>query len=265
MNILVCIKQVPDTKNVKIDPETNTLVRQGVESILNPFDLFALEAALRLKDEHGGKVTALTMGPPQAEDVLREAVSLGVDKVALLSDRAFAGADTWATSYALARGAEKLGPFDLIICGKQAVDGDTAQVGPGLAERLGWPYVSYVRAFKEVDGERMVVERLMDDGYDEVAMSLPGLITVVKEIGVVRVPSFKGKMKAKKVKPVVLGATDVGADEAMCGLNGSPTRVVKIFAPEPRGGQQRWEGEAGEMADRLLKQLAEDKIISVAV
>ena len=136
MNILVCVKQVPDSKNVKIDPETNTLVREGVESIINPFDLYAVEAALSLKDEYGGKVTAVTMGPPQAEAVLREAVSYGVDEVALLSDRAFAGADTWATTSTLAQAAQKLGPFDLIICGKQAIDGDTAQVGPGLAERL---------------------------------------------------------------------------------------------------------------------------------
>ena len=166
MDIFVCIKQVPDAKSVRLDPETKTLKREGVQSMVNPFDMYAVEAALRLKDEFGGTVTALTMGPPQAEEALRQVVEYGVDRVALLSDRAFAGADTWATGYTLARGVEKLGRFDLIVCGKQAVDGDTAQVGPGLAERLDLPYVCFVRRLVEVDPEagRMKVERLMDDG-----------------------------------------------------------------------------------------------------
>ncbi len=265
MDILVCVKQVPDTKNIKIDPETNTLVRQGVDSIINPFDLYAVEAALRLKDEHGGRVVALTMGPPQAEAALREVIALGVDEAALLSDRAFAGADTWATTYALSQAAKKLGPFDVIICGKQAIDGDTAQVGPGLAERLGLPYVAFVRAITSSGGGRMRVERLMDDGYDVVEFDLPALITVVKEIGVVRVPSFKGKMKAKKLDIPVLTAADVGAEADRCGLAGSPTQVVKVFAPKPRANSERWEGEPEEMAERLLKRLSEDKIITVAV
>lgn len=258
MNILVFLKQVPDTNNVRIDPETNTLVRQGVDSIVNPFDLFAIEAALRLKDEYGGEVTAATMGPPQAEEALREVVGLGVDKVALLSDRVFAGADTWATSYVLALGAEKLGPFDLIICGKQAIDGDTAQVGPGVAERLGLPYAAFVRKINSVQGSEMVVERLMDDGYDVISMQLPALITVVKEIGQVRVPSFKAKMKAKKLKVEPLGAGDLGADDKLCGLNGSPTQVVKIFAPKPREGREMWDGEPAELADRLITRLNQD-------
>ena len=265
MKILACIKQVPDTKNVRIDPETNTLVRQGVESIVNPFDLFAVECALRLKDDHGGAVTALTMGPPQAESALREVIGLGVDEAALLSDMAFAGADTWATSYALAKGVEKLGPFDLIVCGKQAVDGDTAQVGPGLAERLMLPYVSFVRRIVSAENGEMVVERLMDDGYDLVSFKLPALITVVKEIGQVRVPSFKSKMRAKKYRLQVLGAGDLGADPDQCGLTGSATQVVKIFAPKPRGERQLWEGEAQDLADRVLTRLSEDKIITTAL
>ena len=265
MKILVCVKQVPDTKKIKIDPETNTLVRQGVESILNPFDLFAVEAALRIKDEIGGTVTAITMGPPQAEDILKEVVSLGVDEVALLSDMAFAGADTWATSYTLSKGAKKLGPFDLIVCGKQAVDGDTAQVGPGLAERMNFPYVSFVRKINKLNGKTITVERLMDDGYEEVSFELPGLITVVKEIGQVRVPSFKGKMKAKKLVVPTLSAKDIEADADMCGLSGSPTRVVKIFSPEPRGQSVIWNDEPEEMANRILTQLKKDKVISVAV
>ena len=265
MKILVCIKQVPDTKNVRIDPETNTLIRQGVESMVNPFDMFACEAAMAVRDQQGGEVTALTMGPPQAEEALRQVVGLGIDQVALLSDRAFAGADTWATSYTLAKGVEKLGPFDLIVCGKQAVDGDTAQVGPGLAARLGLPYVSFVRRIVSCDGAEMTVERLMDDGYDLVSFKLPALITVVKEIGEVRVPSFKSKMRAKKCEVQVLGAADIGADPAKCGLEGSPTRVVKIFAPKPRGDREKWEGEPEELAGRVLKRLSEDKIISLSV
>jgi len=265
MNIMVCIKQVPETRKVKIDPETHTLIRQGVESMINPFDLFAVEAALRLKDEKGGKVVAVTMGPPQAEEALREVVALGVDEVALFSDRAFAGADTWATSYVLAQGARKLGPFDLIVCGKQAVDGDTAQVGPGLAERLGWPYVAFVRRIRGLDGRDMVVERLMDDGYDVVRFAPPALLTVVKEIGEIRVPSFKGKMRAKNLKVPVLSAADIEADPEMCGLKGSATRVIKVFAPKPREKRELWEGEAEELAQRLLHRLSEDKIISIAV
>ena len=263
MNIMVCVKQVPDAKNVRIDPETNTLIRQGVDSILNPFDLYAVEAALAIKDQTGGKVTAVTMGPPQAEAVLREAVSYGVDEAALLCDRKFAGADTWATSYALALAAQKLGPFDVIICGKQAIDGDTAQVGPGLAARLNLPYVAFARKLVNVAEDSITVERLMDDGYDVVEMRPPCLLTVVKEIGQIRVPSFKGKMKAKKLQPQVLGAEDLGADEDCCGLTGSPTRVVKIFAPKPRENREVWTDAPEKAAERLLNKLAEDKVISV--
>ena len=265
MRILVCIKQVPETKNVKIDPETNTLVRQGVESMVNPFDMYACEAAMSVRDDQGGTVTALTMGPPQAESALREGIGLGIDDIALLSDRAFAGSDTWATSYTLSKGAEKLGPFDLIVCGKQAIDGDTAQVGPGLAARLNIPYVSFVRRIVSCDGDEMTVERLMDDGYDVVAFKLPALITVVKEIGEVRVPSFKSKMKAKKYKMPVYDAAAIGAEPRFCGLEGSPTRVVGIFAPQPRGDREKWEGEPEDLADRVLKRLSADKIITATL
>ncbi len=265
MRTLVCIKQVPDTKNIKIDPETNTLIRQGVESIVNPFDLFACEAALALKDQLGGTVTAMTMGPPQAESALREVMGLGVDDAGLLADQAFAGSDTWATSYTLAKGAEKLGPFDLIVCGKQAIDGDTAQVGPEMAARLNIPYVSFVRRIVSCDGQEMTVERLMDDGYDVVTFKLPALVTVVKEIGEVRVPSFKNKMKAKKCPVPVYGAADLGAEESSCGLEGSPTRVVRIFAPKPRDNREKWEGEPEELAVRVLKRLSADKIITAAI
>src|SRR5574341_1815091 len=182
MNIIVLVKQVPDTSEVKINRETNTLIRDGVPSIINPFDLYALEEALRLREKHGGTVTAVTMGPPQAADALKDAVAMGADEAVLLSDRAFAGADTWATSYTLAKGIRKVGKFDLVIAGKQAIDGDTAQVGPETADMLGIPFVAYIRKIETVENNKMTAERMMDEGYDVVETSLPALITVVKEI-----------------------------------------------------------------------------------
>jgi electron transfer flavoprotein beta subunit len=267
MEILVCIKQVPDARDVKLDPKTNTLRREGVASIVNPFDLYAMEAALRLRDAHGGRVFALTMGPPQAIEALRELVGYGVDEAALLSDRAFAGADTWATSYTLARGAEKLGRFDLIVCGKQAVDGDTAQVGPELAEQLGLPYVAFVRRVVSLDPAAglLTVERLMDDGCDVVEVRLPALITVVKEIGEPRVPSLKGKMRARKLEIPVLTAEGLGADPDKIGLAGSPTQVLEVFPPKPRGQRVRIEGAPGEQVSRLLEHLKKDKTLAAKV
>ena len=191
---------------------------------MNPYDQHALEEAVRLKEQHGGEVTALTMGPPQAESMLREAVSLGADHVVLASDRAFAGADTWATAYTLEYSLKKLGQFDLILCGKQAIDGDTAQVGPGLATRLDIPYVTCVQKIREVSESGLVVERMMDDGYDVVAVDFPALLTVVKDINDPRVPSLKGKMRAKKAEIKVLSANDIEAEQTCIGLPGSPTQ-----------------------------------------
>lgn len=255
MNIIVCIKQVPDAKDVRLDPKTNTLAREGVESIMNPFDRHAVEEGVRLKEQHGGTVTVVSMGPPQAEAVLREAVSCGADEAVLVSDRAFAGADTWATTYTLAKAIETNGPFDLIICGKQAIDGDTAQVGPGLAKRLNIPYVSYVRKVTGYANNVLSVHRLMDEGYDEVEMGLPGLLTVVKEINEPRVPSLKGKMKAKSLKIKTLTAADIGADPDSIGLPGSTTRVVKVFAPEFKGERAMLEGDVDEQVEQLVNKL----------
>jgi len=255
MNILVCIKQVPDTKDVRLDPETNTMSREGVESIMNPFDRHALEEAVRIKEEFGGSVTALSMGPPQAEAVLREAISCGADEGVLVSDRAFAGADTWATSYTLAKAAENLGSFDLILCGKQAIDGDTAQVGPGLACRLGIPYVTCVQRVSGIDNTSMQVERMMDDGYDVVRLPLPALLTVVKDINEPRVPSLKGKMKAKKAVIQSLTAADINAEEQCIGLAGSPTKVVKVFTPPPRGNRTVLSGTPEEQVMQLVEEL----------
>jgi electron transfer flavoprotein beta subunit len=263
MEIIVCVKQVPDARDVKIDPETNTLKREGAPSMVNPYDMYAVEAALRLRDEHGGRAVALSMGPPQAEEALRKVVEYGVDQAVLLSDRVFAGADTWATSYTLAQGVRRIGDFDLIVCGKQAADGDTAQVGPELAEWLDIPFVSFVRRLVSLDAERRVltVQRMMDDGYDVVEVELPALITVVKEIGDLRVPSLKGKMKAKKLDIPVYNFQDIGADPEKVGLAGSPTQVAKIFAPQPRGEKTVIEGDPDEAAARLLDHLRADKVI----
>lgn len=261
MNIIVLVKQVPDTSEVKINRETNTLIRDGVPSIINPYDRYAIEEALRLREKHGGKVTAVTMGPPQAADALKEAVSLGVDDVVLLSDRAFAGADTWATSYALSQGIRKIGDFDLVIAGKQAIDGDTAQVGPETADMLGIPFVAYIRKIEQVEGRKMIAERLMDEGYDVVETSLPALITVVKEINEPRVPSLKGKMKAKNLKVTAWTAKDIGADEEKIGLKGSPTQVVRIFPPAPRGQREILSGSIEEQAATVAKKLKEQSLI----
>ncbi|MCB2228450.1 MAG: electron transfer flavoprotein subunit beta/FixA family protein [Desulfarculaceae bacterium] len=261
MKIAVCIKQVPDTANVKLDPETHTLKREGVESIVNPFDLFALEAALRIREQAGGEIVAVSMGPPQAESVLKEAVGYGVDECLLLSDRAFAGADTWATTAALAAGIQGLGDVDLVVCGKQAVDGDTAQVGPGIARRLGIPHVAFVKGFREMADGRLVVERQMDDGFDVVALPLPGLITVVREVGEPRPPSLKGKMRAKKYQVPMKGAAELGLTPEQVGLAGSYTQVVKVFAPSVSGDRKKLTGPPQETGASVIDALVENQVI----
>ncbi|MCF6291168.1 MAG: electron transfer flavoprotein subunit beta/FixA family protein [Desulfobacterales bacterium] len=255
MKIVVCVKQVPDAKDVRLDPKTNTLAREGVQSIMNPYDRHALEEAVRLKEQHGGTVVALSMGPPQAAEMLRDAVACGADQAVLVSDRAFAGADTWATTYTLARAIDTIGGCDLIICGKQAIDGDTAQVGPGLAWRLDIPYVTYVRKVSGCGDGCLTVERLMDDGYDEVELPLPGLLTVIKEINEPRVPSLKGKMRARKMEIAMLDAAAIGADPRCIGLAGSPTQVVRVFAPELSGERTMLSGTVAEQVEQLYEKL----------
>ena len=263
MHFVVCIKQVPDTTDVRIDPETNTLMREGVESIINPFDMYAIEEALRMKAEIGGKVTAISMGPPQAEAALREAISMGVDEGILVSDRAFAGSDTWATSYTLAMAFKKIGDYDMIICGKQASDGDTAQVGPGVATHLDLPQITYVRKVEELTEDKIVAERLLETGYEVVESPLPCMLTVVKEINEPRLPSLKGKMAAKRAEIITWGAADIGAEADKLGLDGSPTKVVKIFTPPPRGGGEMLEGEPDEMAAQLVEKL-KDAVVAAS-
>ncbi len=253
MNIIVCIKQVPETTEVKINPETNTLIREGVKSIINPFDVYAIEEGVRLKEKFGGKATVITMGPPQAEAVLREAISMGIDEGILLSDRAFAGSDTWATSYTLSTAIKKIGVFDLIICGKQASDGDTAQVGPGISAHLDIPQVTYVKKIEEVKDKFARVERMTEEGYEIIEVPLPALITVVKEINTPRLPSLKGMMRAKQAKITVWKAQDIVATSDCLGLTGSPTQVVKIFTPAPRVGGQMLAGETQDIVDKLAE------------
>jgi electron transfer flavoprotein alpha/beta subunit len=261
MEIVVCVKQVPDTTEVKIDPETNTLIRQGVPSIVNPFDKNAVEAALQLKEKHGGKVTVISMGPPQAKDALKECLAMGVDSAILISDRAFGGADTLATSYTLAAAIRKLGAFDIILCGKQAIDGDTAQVGPETAEHLGISQITYAAKI-DVDGDTARVEREHEDGYEVIEVKLPLLLSVVKSINEPRYPTVKGTLKANRAEIAVWTAADLIVEEQRLGLKGSPTQVRKIFTPPRRTeGLLIQKDTAREAVAELLEKLSEAKIV----
>jgi electron transfer flavoprotein beta subunit len=261
MNIVVCIKQVPGTTKVKIDPQTNTLVRQGIENIINPFDAYALEEAVRLRERYGGKLTAISMGPPQAEAVLREAVSLGAEEAILLSDSAFAGADTLATSYTIARAINKLGKTDLIICGRQTIDGDTGQVGPELAEMLGIPFVAYVSKIETIDNGCMRVQRMIENGHEVMEAPLPAVITVVKEINKPRLPSLRGLARSKSAVIPVWTAQELGIDKNMVGLSGSATRVIKIFFPQRVRCGEIIQGELQSQVESLVDKLRNTKVI----
>jgi len=262
MNILVCVKQVPDTAEIKIDPVTNTLIRKGVPSIVNPFDANAVEAGVQLKEAHGGTVTVISMGPEQAKDALRECISVGADKAVLISDKAFAGSDTLATSYILANAIKKLGQFDLIICGKQAIDGDTGQVGPEIAEHLGIPQITYAAKI-EVKGDTIVVNRETDEGYEVVEAKLPVVCTVVKSINEPRYATIKSKLAANKAKIDVLTLADLPEiDKSRIGINGSPTKVKKTFTPPKRvAGIKIKEETDRDSALKLVEKLVEAKLI----
>lgn len=239
MNIIVCIKQVPDTTDVRINPETNTLIREGIPSIINPFDVYAIEEALLLKERFGGKVSVISLGPPQSINALKEAVGMGADEAIQLSDRAFAGSDSWATSYTLALAIKKIGEFDIILCGRQAIDGDTGQVGPGIASQLGISQLTYV--FKiirlEPDAGTITVERLLEEGREIVEAKLPAVLTVVKDINQPRSATlFHIRRSANLLIPTWTAADLPGADHSRLGLKGSPTQVIKIFSPPKREG-----------------------------
>ena len=260
MNIIVCIKQVPDSDKVTIDRETNRLNRTGVPSIINPFDENALEMALQLKETYGGKVTVVSMGPPQAEEALRTALSVGADEAYLLSDRKFAGADTWATSYTISLAIKKLGDFDLVLFGKQAIDGDTAQVGPGVAHFLDIPMITYIKSL-EANETHFKAIQITEDGYNTWEVEKPAAFTVVKEANTLRMPSLKRKMAAKKANIPVWGFEDLNADPAKLGLGGSPTKVKKVFAPPVKLNKEVLSGEAPEMVESLIHKMKERKIL----
>lgn len=263
MNIIVCVKQVPDTATVKFNPETRTLIREGVENIMNPFDRQAVEAALELKDKEGGKVTCLTMGLPTAADVLKEAIAMGADEGVLITDRALAGSDTLATSITLAAAIKKLGEYDLILCGKQAVDGDTAQVGPEIAEHLGIPQITGSLSMSYAEG-KFLVERENESTAMVLSCAAPLLVTVTKAEKEPRFASIKGKMKAKKAKIPAWSVADLELDPATIGLVGSPTKVRAAFAPEAPVIDSVIinEEDADVAVDMLMEKLLQAKIIN---
>jgi electron transfer flavoprotein beta subunit len=232
MHIIVPIKQVPETSNVKMDPETGTMLRTAVEGIINPLDLFAIEAALRLRDTRGGVVTAISMGPPKAEASLRDAIAMGCDHAVLLSDRRFGGSDTWVTGYALGLAIQKLAPFDLVICGERATDGETGQVGPGIAAHLDLPLATYVSQVIEAGEDFLRLERLVEGGREQVWSSLPMVLTVLKEVGNPRLGTVRSKLQARKAEIPTWGPDEIGCKGEWIGLRGSPTRVVKIYSPK---------------------------------
>jgi electron transfer flavoprotein beta subunit len=262
MRIIVTIKQVPDTTNVKIDSRTGTLIREGVPSIINPEDKNALEAALELRERYGGEVIAISMGPPQAEEAMREALAMGADQAVLLSDRALAGADTWATAYTLGTAIKKIGDYDLILAGRQAIDGDTAQVGPQLAEFLDLPQVTYVRELDVIDGQKVVAKRTLEDGFEEIEAPLPALLTITKEANKPRYPHAAAIMNAYRVQTVTTwNAEALAADPHSIGLDGSPTQVKRSFSPEPRGAGEVLTGPPSEQVKSLVGRLRAKNIV----
>jgi electron transfer flavoprotein beta subunit len=269
LHIVACIKQVPDSREIRIDPKNNTLIRQGVPSIVNFYDLHGLEEALRIKDEHGARVTVVTMGPPPAEKGLKECISLGADEAVLVTDRGFAGADTLATSYVVANTIRKIeetwGPVDIVFCGKQTLDGDTGQVGPGVACRLDLEQLTYVNKVVKVDADqrRVTVHRHLEDGIEVVETSMPLLITALKDLNKVRRASLPGMIRAARYKPVVWTTADFpDLDRAQIGLKGSPTIVAKTWVPEVRTvNGERIEAEAPEaVAEQLVAKLWDSEL-----
>lgn len=264
MHIVVPIKQVPETSNVKMDPVTGTMIRAGVGTVVNPLDLFAIETAVRLKEAHGGRITTLTMGPRGAEKALREAIAMGCDDGVLISDRAFAGSDSWSTSYTLAQAIRTLGEFDLIVAGERATDGDTGQVGPGIAAWLDLPVATYVAAITRVElartsarGAGLTVERLVEEGYQILDLPMPALLTVVKELAAPRLPTLRGKRRAKAAEIPLLTAADLDVEPGYLGLKGSPTKVVKVATPKvTRGGTLLRAPDEDAVADAVEQLLA---------
>ncbi|MGQ9729962.1 MAG: electron transfer flavoprotein subunit beta/FixA family protein [Candidatus Zipacnadales bacterium] len=260
MNIIVLMKQVPDTTEVRIDPQTHTLIREGVPSIINPFDENAIEEGIRLVERHGGKCCVLTMGPPQAEEALRRALAMGVDEAYHVCGREFAMADTWATSYTLAQAIRKIGDYDLIIAGKQTFEGDTAQVPPGVAEQLGIPQATYVIEV-QIDGRKLTAKRVLEDRYEVIQIPLPAVISVVKQINEPRHPRLKNVLAAKKKPITVWGVNDLEVEPHLIGQAGSPTSVVRTFAPVRTHQGEILQGDTPVVVEKLVEKLRQHKII----
>lgn len=265
MKIVVCIKQVPDTNEVKINQETGTLIRDGVKSIMNPDDKNALESALQLKDKYGASVAVLSMGPPQAKEILREALSMGADEVFLISDRKFGGSDTWATATIIASAIEKIGDYDIILCGRQAIDGDTAQVGPEIAEFLNIAQITYVKEI-ELDRDVLKVKRFTENGDYTYEVKTPVLLTAIKELNTPRYPTVRGIIENygdnSESKIDVISFEDLKVDESQIGLKGSPTNVYKSFVPVKSKSSQIIEGQTvKEITDKLIMKLSEVNLV----
>lgn len=262
MNIIVCIKQVPGTNKVEVDPVTGVLKRDGVDSKMNPYDLYALETALRLKETHGGKVTVVSMGPPQAKQIIMEAFAMGADEGILISDRKFGGSDVLATSYTLSQGVSKLGQADLILCGKQTTDGDTAQVGPEMAEYLNIPSISNVKKILEITRESVTVEMDMANTVEIAKVSFPCLLAVDKDIYQPRLPSYVKKMATKNNEIKIITFSDLDdQDEKKYGLSGSPTQVQRIFPPEVNDHRELWNDSSEDIPEKLFVKIKELKFI----
>ncbi|MDY6846850.1 MAG: electron transfer flavoprotein subunit beta/FixA family protein [Chloroflexota bacterium] len=232
MNIIVTIKQVPESSTVKMDPETGTMLRTSAEAVINPLDTNAIEAALRMKEEYGGQVTVISMGPPRAVEALQEALAMGCDQAVLLSDRKFAGSDTWATAYVLSLAIKKLGDFDVILCGERTTDGETGQVGPGIAAYLDLPLGTYISKIEDISEDEAVFIRSVEGGRETIKTSLPFVAVVLKEIGNPRLPTVRSKLQAKRAEIPTWELDDLDANPDWTGLRGSPTRVVKIDKPK---------------------------------
>lgn len=268
MHFVVCLKQVPDTSEVRIDPVTNTLMREGVPSIINPYDAHGLEEAIRLKEKVGGKVTIVSMGPQQAKEALKKAMSFGADRAILLSDRSFGGSDSLATAYILSTALQKIHesePIDLVFAGKEAIDGDTAQTGPGIAQRLGFPQLTYAIKIKEITETTVTVERKTESGRQVVQAQLPALITVEKELNDLRYATLPNMMKAAAYEPEMWDAKTLTFDATQMGLKGSPTSVSRIFAPPSRSGGEILDGmkDPAGTAASVVQKIFQQNIIMV--
>jgi len=268
VHYLICLKQVPDTSEVRIDPQTNTLMREGVPSIINPYDAHALEEAIRLKESFGGKVTIICMGPPQAKEALKKAMSFGADRAILLSDRAFAGSDSLATAYILTVAIQKISetdPVDIVFCGKEAIDGDTAQTGPGIAQRLGFPQLTYVIKIREINQGWITVERKTEGGLEVAKAKLPVLLTAEKELNDLSYASLPNMMKAAAYEPEVWDVKVLPSDLSQMGLKGSPTSVSRIFAPEAKSGGEILDGmkEPAIVAGNVVEKMFQQNMIMV--